>query len=411
MIARFVLLAATALTALPLSAQEQVTVLRGARILPANGAPIENGVVVLVAGKVQAVGGSDTSVPAGAVSVDLSGRTITPGLVDAGTLIGVDLDNANEQGEEVTPHMRVVDALDPADKRFARVLRGGVTTVQVNTGNRNVIGGIGAVVKTAGDTVAEMLLLDESGMRLTMGSEPSRGNRAIRGGTPNSIYYRRPTTRMGVVWSARKAFYDAQAYKERKTVENGDGEPAMGDPAMEVLVKVLDREVEVHTTARAEQDIRTAIRLADEFGYSTLLTEAIEAWRVVDEIKESGATVLFSAPSRLRVLGSGAGDGAEYRLHTLNLLAEAEVPFAIQTGSDLGTLDLVHEAMFAVRNGLDRDTALAAVTTIPARILGIDDRVGAIAAGLDADLVVWSGDPFEPTSRVESVYVNGEEAY
>jgi imidazolonepropionase-like amidohydrolase len=280
-------LAALALT-LGLSAQDKVTVFRGAQVHPVAAAPIQNGVVVVAGGRIVAVGGADTKVPDGAQVVDCTGKFLTPGLVDAGTTLGVDGQDLNEQGEEVTPHLRVVDALDPKDPRLARARRGGVTTIQVNPGNRNVVGGLGAVIKTHGDTVAEMLVQDESGLRLTMGSEPSSGNRAIRGGTPVGIYYRRPTTRMGVVWEARKAFYDAMAYQEQKTVPEGDPENTGYDPGMEVLVRALRGEVTVRTTARAEQDIRTAIRLAEEFGYKTMVEEATEAWRVVDDLAAAG---------------------------------------------------------------------------------------------------------------------------
>jgi len=391
-----------------LSGQNQVTVFRGARIMSARGAAIEDGVMVISGGKIQSLGDNKTATPEGARVIDLGGKTITPGLVDAGTTLGLDQRNANEQGEEVTPQMRVIDALDPADPRFARIRRQGVTTVQVNPGNRNVIGGLGAIVKTSGKTVSEMLLRDESGLRLTLGSEPSSGNRAIRGGTPNTIYYRRPTTRMGVIWAARKAFYDAMDYREQKTIADGNSPNIGENPGMEVLVRVLNRELTVHTTTHAEQDIRTALRLAAEFGYKTLLEEATEAWSVAKEIKEAGVKVLVSAPSMQEAVGSSMRDSAEARLSTLNVLAEAGIPFAIHSGASLGSLNLISEAMFAQRNGLSPNQALAAVTRVPAEILGIDDRVGSLRAGLDADFVVWDGDPLAPTTRAESVYINGQ---
>lgn len=392
-----------------LPAQDQVTVFRGARILSARGAPIEQGILVISSGKIQTLGGMDTSIPEGAKIIDLQGKTITPGLVDAGTTLGLDQNNANEQGAEVTPQMRVIDAIDPADPRFARIRRHGVTTVQVNPGNKNVIGGLGAVLKTSGKTVYEMLLRDESGLRMTMGREAASGNRAIRGGAPDSIYYRRPTTRMGVIWAARKAFYDAMEYREQRTIADGDSPSLGGDPGMEVLVRVLDREITVHATTHAEQDIRTALRLAAEFGYKTLLEEATEAWRVAKEIKDAGVKVLISSPSVQESVDSSRRDGAEVRLSTLNLLAEAGIPFAIHTGSSIGSMHLINEAMFALRNGLSREQTLAAITRIPAEILGIDDRVGSLSPGLDADLVIWNGDPFAPTTRVEVVYINGQE--
>lgn len=396
-------LCAALLVCFPTTAQEKVTALKGARILPGGGAAIDNGVLVIAQGRVQAVGGAGTAIPAGALVVDLSGKTITPGLIDAGWNGGADANDRNEQGEEVTPQMRILDAIDPEDPSFVRARAAGVTTVQVSPGGRNVIGGLGAVLKTAGTRVEDMVLLDEASLRIVMGSEPSMGNRAIRGGNIDSMYYRRPTTRMGVVWEVRKAFYDAKNYQQR-TIADG---ATPKDPAMEVLVRVLQKQLTVYTTARAEQDIRTALRLSEEFGYRTVVDEAQEAHMLVDELSKAGTWVLVGAPSADRVDGLGAQDGAAPRWYTLSLLAHQGVPFVITTGSNAAALDLVREASFGVRFGLSPQQALDAVTLLPARLLGVDNRVGSLAAGKDADFVVWSKDPFDPTAVAEAVHVNG----
>jgi imidazolonepropionase-like amidohydrolase len=393
--------ASALLLAAALPCQNQVVVFQGARILPGGGPAIDDGVLVVTGGKVTAVGGKGTAVPSGAEVRDVSGRTITPGLIDAGAQIGAAALDRNEQGDEVTPSVHVLDAFDPADKALRRARQGGVTALHLTPGNKNVIGGLSAVVKTWGENPAAMLLKDETGMRLTMGSEPSQNNRAIRGGNIDSMYYRRPTTRMGVVWTARKAFYDAKAYQE--TLASNP----KADPGMQVLNRVLKGELLVFTTARAEQDIRTALRLMDEFGYKTAIEEAQEAWRVVDELVAAKVWVLVGAPSADRVLGSGAGDVADPRFHTLRLLHERGVPFVITTGSNAQALDLVREATVAVRHGLPALAALDAVTIQPARLLSVQDRIGSLSAGKDADFVVWSSNPFDPTARAEAVYVNG----
>jgi len=391
----------------PISAQDSTVVLRGATVLSSAADPIPDGTVIMAGGRIQAVGGSDLGVPVGAVVVDAKGMFVTPGLIDAGAQMGLSDTDANEQGDEVTPHMRVLDALDRDDPRFAKARSRGVTTVHVTPGNRNVIGGLGAVVKTWGTSIADMLVKDGVGLRMTMGSEPSSGNRAIRGGMPNSMYSRRPTTRMGVIWAVRKAFYDAKDYQQR-TIDPDNSTPP--DAGMEVLVEALTGKVLVHTTARAEQDIRTALRLAEEFGYRPVLDEPVEAWRVADEIAEAGVSVLFGAPSAAQVAGSGGRDGAEVRWNTLNMLAERGVPFAIHTGTNNAALSLIDEAMFAVRNGLSQSAALDAITIVPAVILGVSDRVGSLEVGKDADVVLWTGHPLDPSSAVKSVYVGGIEA-
>ncbi|MCC6670017.1 MAG: amidohydrolase family protein [Planctomycetes bacterium] len=384
-----------------------LVVLKGARIHPVASAPIDGGVLILAGGKVQALGGADLPVPEGAKVIDCTGKVITPGLVDAGANVAIQPRDRNEQGDEVTPQARIVDAMDPLARSLERVLRQGVTTVQVNPGTRNVIGGTGAVLRTHAASAAEMVLKDKSQLRIVLGAEPSQGNMAIRGGNPDSIYYRRPTTRMGVVWTIRKAFYDAQAYREKRTIPaNGAPMPEL-DAGMEVLLEALDRKLTVRSTARAEQDIRTALRLAEEFGYETVLDESAEVWRVIDLVAGAKAKVLFNLPSAARARDGAAADGAEVRLNTLELLAKAKVPFAIQ-GSGAG-LPLIQEAAFAVRQGLDAETALAAITKVPAEVLGVADRVGTLAPGRDADVVVWSGDPFDPATRIESVFVQGRQ--
>lgn len=395
-------LAATA----ALAAQEQVLVLRGGTVLTAAGRDYESGTVVLHRGKVVAVGGSDVAYPRGARVIDCAGKFVTPGLLDAGATFGAPAEEANEQGDEVTPQVNILDVVRPDDPGFARARALGVTAVRLMPANRNVIGGLGAVLKTRGDTVAQMLVKDRVGLRVAMGGEPSASNRAIRGGVPLGLYVRRPTTRMGVVWEVRRAFDQAQKYQDTKT-QKPDTPP---DAALEVLVEVLTGKLEAHTTARAEQDIRTALGLAKEFGYKTVLEEVTEAYRCIDALAGSNVKCLVGAPSAEMVLGGGASDGARPRWHTPVLLAQAGVPFALQSGSNLGAKALIHEALFAVRHGLGRDTALRAITIVPAQILGVDDRLGSLAAGKDADVVLWSGDPFAATTVPLAVYVAGEEA-
>ena len=385
------------------TAQDTPTVYRGATIYPGDGPPIENGVLITAQGRIQTVGGASTAIPEGAEIIDVSNRVITPGLIDAAWAGGVASNDRNEQAEEVTPAMNILDSLDPQARSFQRARADGVTSVHVMPGTRNVIGGLSAVIKTAGSSASDMLVRDEATLRIVLGAEPSGGNRAIRGGRIESIYYRRPTTRMGVVWAVRSSFYDAKDHMA-KTVADGDGPP---DPGMAVLANVLRGELTAVTTARSEQDLRTALRLADEFGYRTVLDEAQDAHYVIDELQDASVWVMVGAPSAETVGGGGSRDGARPRYSTLRKLAAADIPFVITTGTNSNALSLAQEAMFAVRYGLDPEEALAAITSRPAQLLGVDDRVGSLKPGLDADFVIWSKDPFDPTSRPLTVLVDG----
>jgi imidazolonepropionase-like amidohydrolase len=386
------------------TAQDQVTVYKDARIWPGGAAPIEHGVLVVAGGKIQAVGGATTPLPDNAAVVDCHGKTITPGLIDASFRGGANQSDLNEQSTEVTPQVHVLDSLDPDDVAFERAREAGVTAVHVMPGTRNVIGGLGCVVKTFGTDPAAMVLKEDASLRIVMGAEPSMGNRAIRGGAVDSIYYRRPTTRMGVVWEVRKAFFDTKQAMEATM----GAKPPPANPGREVLKRVLEGKLTAYTTARSEQDIRTALRIAAEFGYQTVLDEAQDSYLVLDEISAAKATVVLGAPSATLVSGTAAADGADPRCATVQLLAARGVPFVITTGSNLAALDLVREAMFAHRNGLSAAQALDAVTILPARLLGISDRTGSLAPGKDADFVIWSHDPLDPAAMAESVHINGK---
>lgn len=395
---RIALAIASATFAALASAQGETTVFRGARILPGGAQAIPDGTLVVAGGRIQAIGGANLPIPEGARVIDCKGKTITPGLIDAAFRGGNSPNELNEQSDEVTPHLRVLDSLDPEHPSFARARESGVTTVHLMPGTRNVIGGLGCVVRTAGSDPAAMLLEAEASLRLVMGGDPSQGNRAIRGGNVDSIYYRRPTTRMGVVWAARRAFYDAKEAMQ----ETLGAPPAGQSPGIEVLVRALQGKLTVFTTARSDQDIRTALRLAEEFGYRTVLDEAQDAHYVIDQLAATKTTVLLSAPS-----ATNAADGAEPRYATVGMLAARGVPFVITTGTNPAAMELVREAMFAVRCGLSPQQALDAVTILPARLLNLDQRIGSLATGKDADFVIWSRDPLDPAAVAESVHILG----
>ena len=388
------------------TAQQDVTAYTNARLL-AGGAPaMEKATMVVAGGKVVAIGPSaDVAVPEGAAVIDCAGKTITPGLIDASFVAGVSGNDANEQSDEVTPHLRILDSLDPEDPMMRRARRGGVTTVHVMPGTQNVIGGLGCVLKTYGDDPDQMVVKQDASMRIVMGAEPSARNRSPRGGRVESMYYRRPTTRMGVIWSVRRAFFDAQEAMQKTQGAPDQGPPA---PGIEVLTRVLQGKLTAVTTARSEQDLRTALRIAGEFGYQTVVDEAQDAYMVADELAATKSTVMLGAPSATSVGGGGGRDGATPRSGTVRTLAEKGVKFVITTGTNTQRLPLIREAMFAARNGLGPQQALDAVTIEPAKLLGVDDRIGSLAAGKDADFVIWSQHPLDPAAVAESVYIDGK---
>lgn len=352
--------------------------------------------VVLVGGKIAGVGKS-LKAPENARVIDCKGRWITPGLVDANTALGLPARNENEQSNEITPHLRIVDLYDVRAKNVERARKNGVTTAYVTPGELNVFGGLGAIVKTGG---SDVIVKDESGLRMSLGNTPASGNRPFRTfGKPVGMFYRRPQNRMGVIWAIRKAFYDANDARETNI-----GPAKQMTASTKTLLRALDKELTVRTVARADQDIRTAIRLAEEFGIKIVIDGATEAYACLDYVVAAGFPVIASAPS---IRSHSGGETAHF--DTIALLAKAGVQVAIQSGTNPQAMQLIREAAFAVRGGLDRTSALAAITSVPAKILGIDDRVGSIATGKDADIVLWNRHPLSLSSRADKVFIAGVE--
>jgi imidazolonepropionase-like amidohydrolase len=384
------------LCAFALPAQQAPVVLQNATVFTGSGPATTNGYVVFQGGRITALGSGEAKVP-GARVIDVQGAWITPGLVDPNTSLGLPSAHENEESDEITPQIQILDAVDPESSDFVDALENGVTTVYVAPGGNNVFGGLGVVLKSAGDGLRSRIVKRESGLKVTIGDRAFRTNRAPRFGTPVSLYSRRPTTRMGSIWEVRNAFY--------KAMKRGSGEQVnMREDKLVVLRRALDKKLKVRMTAGQEHDIRTVLRLAAEFDLDVVLDGGSEAYYVLDYISAAKIPVVLTPPSL-----NSDGEGSRLQLDTAALLAKRGVPLALQTGQGTGALALVHEAAFAVRHGLPREVALAAITSVPARVLGVDDRVGTLAKDRDADIVVWSGHPLRSTTRVQHVFVEGRQ--
>jgi imidazolonepropionase-like amidohydrolase len=311
--------------------------------------------------------------------------------------------DTNEMTEPVTAHVRALDAINPADLGFRDAITGGVLAVNVNPGSGNPIGGQTVALKCWGRTVDEMLLRAPSGMKSALGENPKR------------VYgeqHKMPSTRLGTAAVIRGALVDAANYLQRLDSEQskpeGKRKPVDRDLKLEALGKVLRREIPWRQHCHRADDIATAIRIADEFGYDLVIDHGTEAHLLADILAARGTPVIIGPllTSRSKV---------ELRNRSLanpGKLARAGVTIAITTDHPVVPINfLVHQAALAVKDGLDRDTALQALTINPARIVGIDERLGSLEVGKDADLVVWSGDPLDLLSRVSHALIDGIEIY
>jgi imidazolonepropionase-like amidohydrolase len=377
----------------------EVVAYKAALALTGKGEPIADAVLLVEDGKILKIG-SKLAIPEGAKVVDLGGATVIPGLVDANLVLWLD-GMENEEAREVTPDFRVVDGLNAEARDLKRAVQTGVTTAFVGPGNRNVIGGLAAVLKTHGRSLREMVLTEEAALKATVGSGPLMGNYPPRGMPPVDFYARRPTTRMGLTWEFRKAFLDAAKYVADR--------PAKPVPATEILGRALAKKLPVRIAASRAMDIESALRIADEFGLVVVFEEAEEAYRHI------GALAKRKTPVALRPTFQASrvtvGDGSELRYGTFAALTAAGIPTALLAGGPDASESLLTMAAFAVRCGAPRDAALRAVTLTPAELLGVANRVGSLEAGKDADFVVLGGDPLDVTSRIERVVVNGRTAW
>ena len=383
----------------------------GGYVVPVEGQPIPGGTVLVVDGKITDVGGPDLKPPPGVPSVDATGRWVLPGLVDAHTHLG-----AREEGEgwaghdtneltgPVQAHVRVLDAINPADEGFRDAIAGGVLAAGVTPGSGNPIGGQTVAIRCWGLTVDDMVLRSPAGMKSALGENPKRvlGERRVN-----------PSSRLGTAAAIRSALVEAAAYRAKtENPENHSDERTVVPPArdlkLEALARVLRREIPWRQHCHRADDIATALRLAAEFGYDLVLDHCTEGYLLASKIAAAGVPVvtgpLITARSKV-----------ELRNRTManpGLLAAAGITVAIATDHPVVPIHLlIVQAALAVREGMDRDAALRAVTITPAQIMRVDDRIGSLVPGKDADLVIWSGDPFDLMSRAEAAYIAGREIY
>jgi imidazolonepropionase-like amidohydrolase len=386
------------------------TAIVGGRVVPIEGEPIDGGTVLLRNGKIAAVEGPGFEVPADAEVLDATGKWVLPGFIDAHAHVGAAEESqgwagqdTNERSEPNTAHVRVVDAINPADQGFRDAIGGGILAVNVNPGSSNPIGGQTAAIKCWGRTVDEMVLRAPAGLKSALGENPKRAY-----GQRNET----PSTRLGIAAVIRGAFVAAQNYQAKQAAaaaKDASERPVVDrDLKLEALSMVLRREIPWRQHCHRADDIATALRMAREFGYELVIDHGTEAYLLADQIAAASIPViigpLFTSRSKVELRNRSIANPGR--------LAAAGVTIAITTDHPVVPINfLIHQATLAVKEGLDPVTALRAVTITPARIIGAADRIGSLTVGKDADLVIWSGDPLDVMSRAERAFIDGREIY
>lgn len=413
----FLLLLTVGLSFMAVDADSTTVAIVNGKIYTMTGETIERGTVVMENGRITAVG-KEVKVPAGARKIDAAGKIVMPGMIDASTRMGlqeigaVDVTNDfDERVDPIMPQLRVIDGIYPDSAHIAVTRINGVTSVLSHPGRANVMAGQSAFLRLDGSTMAEMLIKAPIALHINFGEAPK---------LTYSTRNKSPQTRMGIAALVRDAFTKARNYELKwkqyettKALPTGKDQnppsPPDRDLRSEALLPVLRGELPVIASAERLDDIHTAMRLAEEFGFKLILANATDSYKIARLLAERKIPVLFGPinqqPGTIETLG------AIYE--AAGILSKAGVKIAIHSGADgfatEQSRNLPFMAGVAVAYGLPYEEALKAITIYPAQILGVDREVGSIEAGKWADIVVCDGDPLEPRSRIAHVFIAGKE--
>lgn len=387
--------------------------IKNARIPPIQGVGTQNGYLLVEDGKIAAVGDmaavkGPMIMPPGCTVIDAKGGMVLPGFIDIHSHLGLYEDgigfegaDGNEDTDPITPHLRVIDGINPMERAFREALEAGVTTAVISPGSANPIGGQLAAVKTWGRRIDDMVIKAPAGIKFAFGENPK---------TTYHDKEESPVTRMATAALIRENLRKAQEYLHRKRLaeEQEDNDPPDFDAKLEALGLLLTGKIPAHIHAHRTDDIFTALRICREFDIRPILIHGTEAHLVADIIQKEGVPV---------VSGPYMTDRSKPELANLteaapNILTQAGILVSITTDHPEMPLKYLRIAAgVAVNAGMDELEALRAITIHAAKTAGLDKRIGSLEKGKDADIVVLSGDIFDFHSQVMTVICNGHIAY
>ena len=365
--------------------------------------PIERGYVRIKGKVIEEVGNMSSLAPSDDEQIlDVKGAWVLPGIIEAHCHIGITEekwgiigDDCNEGTNPITPTLRAIDAVNPMDPAFHDAIAAGITSVMVGPGSSNVVGGQFVFMKTQGRCIDEMIVKNPAAMKVAFGENPKTAY-----GDKDQL----PSTRMGIGALLRETLYKARQYVQDK--ENGKLQNE--DFQMEPWVPVFSREIPLKAHAHRADDILTAIRIATEFGLDITIDHGTESHLIADEIKASGFPVIvgpeLTSRSKIEV--------KNMNLRTNKVLSEAGILFAITTDHPVTMLQYLPIcAGIAVKHGLSVEDGLKAITINAARICRVDDRVGSLKKGKDADIAIFTGNPMEVFTKTLYTIINGQVVY
>lgn len=401
---RFFCIAALMLFASSALAQERPVAFVNAKIIPIVGQPIERGVIVIRNGKITAIGDARTVRLSDDVqTIDAAGKVIMPGLVDSHSHIG---DGAGaDASSPIQPDVRLLDGINPKASSLQRAQSGGLTTVNVMPGSGHLNSGQTLYIKLrdAAVTVDDLMIYDKAG-KFMGGMKFANGTNPIRPGGGSF-----PGTRAKSAALMRDQLIKAREYRDKVSKAGSDSSKLPSrDLAMEALVEVLDGKRMVHFHTHRHDDIMTALRLQKEFGFRLVLQHVSEAWKVADEIaraKVPASIILIDAPG-------GKLETTDIKFENAAVLEKAGVLTGFHTDDSItDSRWFLRSAGLGVRAGMSREKALYGVTMANAIMLDLQDRVGSLEVGKDADLILLSGDPLSVYTHVLQTWVDGSKVF
>ncbi|NPV82112.1 MAG: amidohydrolase family protein [Candidatus Aminicenantes bacterium] len=395
-------------------AAPRIVAIKAGRILTMAGPVLDNGQVLIENGKIKAVG-RDIKIPEEAEVIEEPEGWVLPGLIDAHSSLGLVDETGRSENEELSDpnvaQLSVIDGFNPFDKRIAQARAAGITAALVTPGRRSVIGGQMAAVRLRGQTADQMVLLSPAGMKFSIGEGPKQafGEKG-----------RLPSTRMGNVYVIRQALLEAREYagqwsayekklagakKDRK--DAAEVQAPKRDLRLEALARVVKGELTAFIECYRLDDIGAALRLVDEFGLKAVLVGCAEGYLLAGEIARRKIPVIVGpfgiGPKRTETERVEISNAARLHGAGVKVVLQSEVQYGLGTLEELPLL-----AALAVRGGLPEEEALKAITINAAEVMGVTGRIGSLEPGKEADLVIFSGHPFDYRSRVKRVFIAGE---
>ncbi len=369
--------------------------IKAGTIITVKAGIIKNGVILVEGDTIKEVG-KDVAIPPSSTVIEATRSFVTPGFIDAHTHVGIaeeifriEGDDINETTDPLTPHLQALDGVNLKDLAFDDAIRGGVTRLMVHPGSANIIGGQSVLLKSWAPSFPEMVYRHPWGLKAALGENPKRVY-----GNQNKT----PKTRMASAALLRESLFTALRNSEKKELKPKD------EFRQEALIKVIRREMPLWLHVHRADDILTALRIKDEFNIDMVLQHGTEAHLVADEIARRGVSICLGP----LLVNRAKVEMKEVSFSNVALLHQAGVDLCLITDHPVVPIQYLRVcAALAMREGLEEEVAIKALTLGPARILGVDQELGSIEPGKKADIIIFDGHPLDVKSEVKQVLVDG----